>query len=308
MELVDKLIKGDQVTCAQCISMVENEEEGYIQFLKEIHKYTGRAEIIGFTGPPGGGKSTLVDGVVKLLRKENKKVGVVAVDPTSPFTHGAILGDRVRMGDLNLDPGVFIRSMGTRGSLGGISKATQGAINILDAYGCDVILVETVGVGQSEIDIVKTADTVVMVMVPGLGDDIQAIKAGTMEIGDIFVVNKADNDQAEKTCAEIEMMLNFKKDWLYKPPVLKTIASENKGIDVLLENIENHQKYLKDSGKMKERRFNRSVIQIRQFVKDTINKKLDKEIEGQDERIKETIQSGDDLYAIGFGIMNKILK
>lgn len=307
-ELVNKLLEGDPVACARLISMVENERPGYIEMLQEIHPHTGNAQIIGFTGPPGAGKSTVVDKVVKALRKKDQKVGVIAIDPTSPFTRGAILGDRVRMSDLNLDENVFIRSMGSRGSLGGISKATQAAIKILDAFGCDSILVETVGVGQSEIDIVKTVDTVVMVMVPGLGDDIQAIKAGIMEIGDVFIVNKADNDNAKRTKTEIEMMLSFKDDWDFRPPVSFTIASENEGIDKLVENIEKHQAYLKESGEIKERRLNRSIIQVRQYVENIVSDNIDKQLDERLEEIEDSILGKTDPYTIGEEIVEDIIK
>lgn len=307
-ELVERLLEGDPVACARIISLVENERPGHIEILQELHPHTGNAKIIGFTGPPGAGKSTLVDKVVKALRKKDEKVGVIAIDPTSPFTRGAILGDRVRMSDLNTDENVFIRSMGSRGSLGGISKATQAAIKVLDAYGCDSILVETVGVGQSEIDIVKTVDTVVMIMVPGLGDDIQAIKAGIMEIGDVFAVNKADNDNAKRTKTEIEMMLSFKDDWEFRPPVSYTIASENEGIDKLVENIEKHQAYLRESGELNKRRLNRSIVQVRQYVENVVAENIDVELDHRLKEIEDSILGKTDPYTIGQEIVQDIIK
>ncbi|WP_069650619.1 methylmalonyl Co-A mutase-associated GTPase MeaB [Caloranaerobacter ferrireducens] len=270
MELEKRLLEGDKRACARLISMFEMGSSEAVNLIKKLYKHTGKAHVIGITGPPGGGKSTLTDKLVKELRKRGKKVGIIAVDPTSPFTGGAILGDRIRMQDLATDPGVFIRSMGTRGSLGGLSKATYGAIKILDIFGVDYIFVETVGVGQSEVDIVKIADTVVMIMVPGLGDDIQAIKAGVMEIGDIFAVNKSDLDGADKTALEIEMMLEFGENRGWKPPVLKVSASNNTGIDELLAKIIEHREYMINSGEFDKRRLANARLEVLKLVEEKL--------------------------------------
>lgn len=269
MDLAERLLKGEKRAAARLITKVENNETDALEILSEIYPYTGKARVIGITGPPGAGKSTLTDKLVKRLRKDNKKVGIIAVDPTSPFTGGSILGDRIRMSDLNTDPGVFIRSMGTRGYLGGLSKATQGAVKVLDAYGVDYIFIETVGVGQSEVDIVKATDTVLMVMVPGLGDDIQAIKAGIMEIGDVFVINKADREGADRTKTEIEMMLDFNhKEW--RPPVTKVVAIKNEGIEELIEALNNHYEYLSKNDKLIERRTKNSELEILELTQQSL--------------------------------------
>lgn len=267
--LSHRVLSGDRRAVARMITLVENNDPHAIDELKSLYKFTGKAHIVGITGPPGAGKSTVTDKLTNYLLNLGKKIGIIAVDPTSPFTGGAILGDRIRMQDLATNPNVFIRSMGTRGHLGGVSKATASAIKILDAYGCDVIFIETVGVGQSEIDIVKMADTTVIVMVPGLGDDIQAIKAGIMEIGDIFVVNKADRDGADRVVVEINAMLDF-YNYERRPPVLKVCGTLGTGIDQLGQNLSEHIEYLKDTNKLQSKRENNSKLEILEIIKQNI--------------------------------------
>jgi LAO/AO transport system kinase len=239
------LRSGDPRALARAISTVENRSPDAADLLKALFPHSGKARVLGMTGPPGAGKSTLVDQLAKHYRREGKTLGIVAVDPTSPYTGGAILGDRIRMQDHHSDPGIYIRSMATRGSLGGLARTTADVATVLDASGKDLILIETVGVGQDEVDIVRLADITVVILVPGMGDDVQTIKAGIMEIADIFVINKSDRDGAENVEREIRAMqtLAARKDG-WTPPIVKTVASEGKGVEELAAAIAGYEAYL----------------------------------------------------------------
>lgn len=278
--LADRLFAGDTRAAARIISMLENNDERAKEIIKEIYPRTGTAHIVGITGPPGAGKSTLVDKLTGTARGEGFSVGVIAVDPTSPFTGGALLGDRVRMQEHFIDPDVFIRSMATRGWLGGLARATKDVIKVMDAMGKDIIFVETVGAGQSEVSIIQAAHTSIVVEMPGLGDDIQAIKAGILEIGDIFVVNKADRDDFNRTITELEMMLDFNtKSAGWRPPVLKTIAKENKGVKELFASIGAHMKYLKSSGSLKKFHHEQARVEFEELLKEELSRyALDKAV------------------------------
>ncbi len=250
MDLVEKILQRDARSAARLMTMIENGAAEAITALKALYPHTGKAFVVGVTGPPGSGKSTLTDGITAELRRLGKTVGIVAVDPTSPFTGGAILADRIRMQRHSLDADVFIRSMATRGHLGGLARATNDVVDVLDAAGKDYILIETVGVGQDEVEVVRAAHTSIVVAVPGLGDDIQVIKAGIMEIGDLFVVNKADRDGADRTAMEIEMMLHLgMTSGGWQPKVLRTVAIKGEGVAELTRAILEHQAFLeKDTG------------------------------------------------------------
>ncbi len=233
---------------ARAISLVEDGAAGAAELMRGVFPQTGRGLVVGITGSPGAGKSSLVDKLAGLYRARGERVGIVAVDPSSPFSGGAILGDRIRMQALGLDPGVFIRSMATRGNLGGLARATVDAVAILDAAGYQKVVVETVGVGQDEVEIVKAADVSVVVLVPGMGDDIQAIKAGIMEIGDVFVINKADRDGVLRTEKELEALLSLAhRPDMWSPPIVKTVATENKGLEELAAAIESYREFQQSS-------------------------------------------------------------
>jgi len=267
--LASAVRSGDYRALAKAISLVEREDAQAERILAELYPSTGRARIVGITGSPGAGKSTLVAALAKHYRRQGKRIGIVAVDPTSPFTGGAILGDRIRMAELYTDRGVFIRSMATRGFMGGLAKATNDVVDLLDAAGFDIVVVETVGVGQDEVEVIRTVQTNVVVLVPGMGDDIQAIKAGLMEIGDIFVVNKADRPGTDKTVTEVTMMMSLVEehgDWM--PPIVKTVASHGEGIAELDSALQKHFEYLGASGELDRRNRERVRIRIETLLKE----------------------------------------
>jgi len=260
-DLVRRLLDGDRLSLARLITRVENRSAEVPAIMQAIHERTGRAYVLGITGPPGAGKSTLVDRITSLLRAERQPVGIIAVDPSSPFTGGAVLGDRIRMQTHTLDPDVFIRSMATRGSLGGLARATGDVIKLMDAFGFPWIIIETVGVGQTELDIVRQADTTVVALVPESGDSIQAMKAGLMEVADVFVVNKADRDGAHALMAELKFSVHLHytssaqpRDVDWEVPVLAAQAVNDVGMDALLQQIRRHRTVLEQAGALEKRR------------------------------------------------------
>ena len=246
--------EGDRLALARAITLVENGDPLAYELVREVYPETGSAYVVGITGPPGVGKSSLITALVRLIRAENKSVGVISVDPSSPFTQGALLGDRIRLSEHFLDPGVFIRSMGTRGHLGGLAEATLQALLILDAAGKDVVFVETVGTGQSEVEVIGIADTVLLVLMPGSGDSIQALKAGIMEIPDVIAINKKDHPAAKTMLNEVRSILTLDTDRPWRPPIVLTEATTDEGVSKLWEKIEEHRAHLAEDGSLEERR------------------------------------------------------
>jgi LAO/AO transport system kinase len=284
----------------RAISLIEDRRPSRRELIRTLYSRKGRARVIGVTGPPGAGKSTLVDRMTRTIRGEGQTVGILAVDPTSPFSGGAILGDRIRMQSLYTDSGVFIRSMATRGAMGGLTPAAHDAVDVLDAAGFDWVLVETVGVGQDEVDIVRSVETVLVVTVPGLGDDIQAIKAGIMEIADIFVINKADRDGTERT------MVSMSEDPERLPPILKTVASRGEGVGELLEAVKEHRLWLQETGELE----NRLRIHLRLRVENILKERIlasAEDLVGLERAVTGGFERHEDPYSLADSIFRNVV-
>ncbi|MCK4902350.1 MAG: methylmalonyl Co-A mutase-associated GTPase MeaB [Thermoplasmatales archaeon] len=311
-DIAANVLNGDPRSIARLITLTENNDPIAAKAMKIIHPKTGNAHVIGITGVMGSGKSTLIYELTREYRKKGLKVGIIAIDPTSPFSGGALLGDRIRMMELATDDGVFIRSMGTRGMLGGLTSAVYDVVEILDASGKDVVIVETVGVGQAEVDVVKIADTTLVVLVPGLGDAIQTIKAGIMEIADIYVVNKADRSGVEQTVAEIESLIDIScSEMDRKTPVLTTVAKENKGIVELVKEIEDHKNYLNKTKMLDVQRRKRYEAELVEIIRKRLMNFIFDEstFKGKVEDLIDQIGKKEvDPYTAADEILGKILK
>jgi LAO/AO transport system kinase len=310
-EIVNGVLAGDRRSIAKAITIIENNEPQAKEIIASIYSHTGKAHVIGLTGPGGSGKSTLIEKVIREYRHKGKTIGVIAVDPTSPFTGGAFLGDRIRMQELSTDPGVFIRSMATRNYSGGIAKATNDAVKILDASGKDIVIVETVGAGQSEVEIVKVAQTIVVIHAPGLGDDIQAIKAGLMEIADIFVVNKADRENADKAVVDIQAMLQLNnREKVWQIPVIKTVALTGEGVPQLIEKLEEHRKFL-EKEKLRQKALLKAEVELVEAIKDKVAQSIIEELrkEGKFEELLEKILKREiDSASVAEKLLQELLK
>lgn len=316
-ELVEQLLAGNRRALARTLTLLEDNAASAARCMKLLHAHTGRAYILGVTGPPGTGKSTLVNELAKAYRSRDRRVGIVAVDPTSPFTGGAILGDRIRMRDLAGDENIFIRSMATRGSLGGLARATADVARALDAAGFDLIMIETVGAGQSEVEIARTADTVLVIEAPGMGDEVQAIKAGILEIADVLVVNKADRDGVKNAVRALRTMLDLgvaprtvvhhgqlmqtpeahaSSSW--SPPIVETVATQGGGIDKLVDAIERHRAHLDDSGEGVQRKRMRVTSELETILRESLMERLMQQVgrDGLDDIVERVVASEIDLY------------
>jgi LAO/AO transport system kinase len=309
-DIVDGVLAGRVREIGRALSAVEC-AGGAPEILRDLYPKTGRARIVGITGPPGAGKSTLVQRLAQAYRRRGSTIAVVAVDPSSPFTGGAILGDRIRMSEIFTDPGVFIRSMATRGALGGLARATGDAVDVLDAAGFDLVLVETVGVGQDEVDIVKTADTTVVVLVPGLGDDIQAIKAGILEIADVFLVNKADREGADRTAAEISTMLDFTPHRPWRPPIVRTVAPRGEGVEETVGSIDAHVEFLASTGEGLHRRTRRVRARLIQLLEERFRRAVEAGAgrpEGLEEAVADVLARREDPYAAAGRLYGRLMR
>jgi LAO/AO transport system kinase len=295
--LLEDLTARSPRALGRAISILERGGRPQRELVHRIYPKIGRARTVGITGPPGAGKSTLVDRLARLLRRRDQTVAIVGVDPTSPFSGGALLGDRIRMQSLATDPGVFIRSMATLGAMGGLARASRDAVDVLDAAGFDWVLVETVGVGQDEVDVVRSVDSVVVITVPGLGDDIQAIKAGILEIADIFVINKADREGADRAFKDLHLMLSLGEHGAWVPPILKTVASRDEGIEPLAGEIERHLVHLTTSGELEQRRLNQLRLRVETVLKEKVVHAADRLL-GLDREVARGFAQRLDPYAV----------
>jgi LAO/AO transport system kinase len=288
-ELAERLVAGDKRALARAISLVENDDPEGWALVREVYPKTGRAAMVGFTGPPGVGKSTLIGALVKSARQRDREVAVLSIDPSSPFTKGALLGDRIRLSDHFLDPGVFIRSMASRGSLGGLSEATLQAALLMDAAGKDDVFLETVGVGQAEVDIIDHADTVVLVLMPGSGDSIQALKAGVMEIPDVIVVNKSDHPLTDTMIREIRGVLSLGPKTSWRVPIVRTEAARGEGIDELVEKLSEHHDHIEAEGTLEERRRRNLMNEVMELATVRLRRKLEESVR-EDESVQELFE------------------
>ena len=306
-DLIARARDGDTRSVARLLTVVENDEAGSADIMRELYPRTGTARVVGITGPPGGGKSTLVNRLAGAYRDRGGRVAVVAVDPSSPFSGGALLGDRIRMMERSLDQGIYIRSMASRGHSGGLARASARIVNVLDALGFETVLVETVGVGQEEVDVVRVVDTVCLVTVPGLGDDIQAIKAGVLEIADILVVNKADRPGADETARDLAQMLTLGKlRTTWKPPIVRTVAAAGDGVPELVEAIERHRAWAAESGERERRRRDAARVEVEDLLRDALIRRLRDRV--GDERVERAVAKVADRALDPYAAVEELLR